>query len=219
MLAIVASAHDTGARDLAIRWRCHDAAVLSCEDLTARGWRYYAGRCGTSTAVIGGRTVSERVIDGVLTRRPWIFERELHHVAQEDREFCAAECNAFMLAWLTSLRCPVLNAPTPTSLAGPAWRPLQWRRLAAQLGIPIDAHSSPDQDNCALITVIGKAAFGCDDPTLTAPAIRLAAAAGTAVLSVRFRLKDDVRFVTASPWPDLRDDTICRAVERELLQR
>ncbi|MEO6836209.1 MAG: hypothetical protein ABI231_09955, partial [Candidatus Tumulicola sp.] len=138
MLVIVAARADAGAQDVAARWKAHDAELLTCEDLTSPGWRYHAGRPGTSTAVIGGRTVPESAIEGVLTRRPWVFERELARVAEADREFCAAEINAFLLAWLSSLRRPVLNAPTPMCLAGPAWRPLQWRRLAAQLNIPVD---------------------------------------------------------------------------------
>lgn len=219
MLVIVAARHDAGAQELAARWHAHDAVLMTCEDLATPGWRYYVGRPGASTAVIGGRTVPERAIDGVLTRRPWIFERELVHVAADDREFCAAESNALMLAWLSSLRCPVLNAPTPTSLAGPAWRPLQWRRLAVQRGIPVDAEATSPGDDCALVTVVGRRAFGTDDAELASWATQLAATAGTTLLAVRFRLEGGARFVAASPWPDLRDEAVADAVERELLQR
>jgi hypothetical protein len=218
MLVIVAARHDAGAQELAARWRGHGAALLTCEDLAAPGWRYYAGCPGTSTAVIAGRPVPETAIHGVLTRRPWVFERELTHIAAADRAFCAAESNAFLLAWLSSLRCPVLNAPTPACMAGPAWRPLQWRRLAVQLDIPVVAEPARPDDDDAIVTVVGARTFGTDAAQVASWAGRLAAAAGTSLLAVRFQLETPARFVSASPWPDLRDPAIAAAVERALLQ-
>ena len=73
--------------------------------------------------VAGGSVFPVSEVTGVLTRRPHVFEVELMQVAVEDRPFVAAEINAFLLAWLSSLRCPVINRPSGTcplrpSLAG-----------------------------------------------------------------------------------------------------
>jgi hypothetical protein len=46
----------------------------------------------------------------------------------------AAEMNAFLVAWLTSLTCPIFNRPTATSLCGPAWSVEHWRIQVARCG-------------------------------------------------------------------------------------
>src|SRR5579862_4790923 len=167
MLVIVAARGDSGADELAARWRKHDAAILTCRDLATRGWRYLAGSPGTSVAVVGGRIVKESAITGVLVRRPWVFEHELTHIASEDREYCAAENNAFLVAWLASLRCSVINPPSARCLGGPGWRGPQWYSQARRLGIPTNGSQQKGLDESYVsVTVVGERVFGTHDPQI-----------------------------------------------------
>ena len=108
--------------------------ILTCEDLSAPGWRHRLG--GASTAVIGGETVPAAGIRGVLIRRSHMLEWEPEHIVPGDRAYVAAEMTAFLRSWLSGLGCPVLNRPAPTCLSGPGWCREQWVQTAARLGIP-----------------------------------------------------------------------------------
>jgi hypothetical protein len=90
-----------------------------------------------STAVVDGQVVAVEEISGVLIRLPYVFEQELLHIVPGDRAYVAAEMQAFLISWLSRLKCPVLNRPTPSYLLGPNWRPQQWVYTAAQVGIPV----------------------------------------------------------------------------------
>ena len=56
--------------------------------------------------------------------------------SEADRAYAGAETSALWLSWLSSLPCRVVNAPSPGSLAGPWYPPLQWLYLAARAGLP-----------------------------------------------------------------------------------
>src|SRR5262245_50641677 len=136
MFVVLAYAHDAGAQALVQRWCAHgeDAALLTCADLSRPGWRYVGGSV-SGQAVINGQLISTREIDAVITRIPAVGEAELVHVHEDDRRYAAAEMQAFLLAWLMSLECPVLNRPTPSNLGGPSWSVAQWVRRARRLGL------------------------------------------------------------------------------------
>jgi hypothetical protein len=136
MLVVLASRHDPVAQKLVSIWQPLDCRILSCEDLSEVGWKDYSSLLKESRAVVSGKIVPYKQIKGVLTLRPAIFKEELLHIKQSDRNYIAQEMNAFLLHWLNSLRCPVLNPPTPLCLSGSNWRPEQWVRAAATLGIP-----------------------------------------------------------------------------------
>jgi len=53
-----------------------------------------------------------------------------------DRAYAHAEWNALLLSWMGSLRCPVINPPTPSCLAGATRTPLSMLALAARVGLP-----------------------------------------------------------------------------------
>jgi hypothetical protein len=122
MLVIVASRYDSEAQALASRWGDHDAHVLSCQDLSVTGWRNCLPDRRASTAVIGGRVISDADITGVLTLLPCVMTHELLHIVPEDRAYVAAEMMAFLVSWLHGLAAPVINRPTPVCLMGPNWR-------------------------------------------------------------------------------------------------
>ena len=122
MLLIVAQRNDLAARSLAERWRSRGAALLTARDLSMPGWKFDLPAQGPSRLIAEGRPFSSSQIAGVLTRLSAVPATELDHVAAEDRAYVSSEMTAFLLAWLSSLPCPVLNRPDTQ-------RPL-WARLA-----------------------------------------------------------------------------------------
>ena len=222
MLVIIASRHDGVARRLADRWAVHEAALLTCEDLSAAGWCHPVGAANRSTAVVGGRVVAVEGITGVLTRRPYVVEQELGHIVPADRAYVASEMTAFLLSWLSSLECPVLNRPTPSGLSGPNWWPEQWTYAAARFGLPVhpvrrrtvladDAPAAADPPPLT-VTVVGERCIGPVDPALAAQARRFASAVGVDLLAVHFSGPEPgADFLGADLWPDLSAPEIADA--------
>jgi hypothetical protein len=218
VIIVIASRYDEVAAALAARW---DAALLTPVDLSATGWRYYVAAPELGTAVGGGQRVPNSEIAGVLTRLPVVYEQELDHVDAEDRAYVACEMKAFLLAWLSALRCPVLNRPSPECLCGPAWRTEWWVGLAARLGIPVQPLRRdstvgfvPDcAPSGAVVTVVGERCFGSVDSSVAEHARRLASAAAVDLLEVRFTGPDyGSRFVQANLCPDLSTPEVADAV-------
>ncbi len=223
MIVVVASSHDTRARNIVAHWGSQCAAMLTAEDLSRPGWSFSAPRTSGGVAVIGGERVRCSEISGILTLRPCIFQGELADIHADDRAYVAAEMNAFLLAWLAAQSCPVLNRPSAWCLAGPNWRPEQWTQAAARVGIPVHTRrrhvpgaGSASEDAIAEVIAVGERTFGFDDLIFAGWARRLARAAGVALLCARFS-QEDRRFLSAHPWPAFRDDGALAAV-RELLE-
>ncbi len=190
MIVIFASSWDESAATLAARWASHHASLLTSDDLSRAGWRHHLGSPETSTAVVAGRIVPVQEITGVLIRWPGVFAPELTQIVETDRDYVAEEMRAFLVSWLSSLKCPVVNRPTPLNLTGPAWRLEQWTHVAARLGISVNAiHRRVVQGSgidrtealtasAATVTVVGDRCFGAVDETLRRHARQLADAAG-----------------------------------------
>lgn len=209
MLVIVAAPHDPLAQLLVARWNAYGAGLLTCADLSTRGWRHSLKTTASSTSVISGQVVATQSIRGVLTRMASVYPHELSDIVCEDRSYVATEMTAFLLSWLSSLSCPVLNEPTPTCLAGPYMRQEQWMRLAAAVGIPICTLQSsthipePPSEDSVPVTVVGSNYFGAVTSTLATQARRLADAAHVDLLTVYFSSSEaGASFIKADLWPD-----------------
>jgi hypothetical protein len=229
VLVVLASRHDPRAEEIVGRWTPDGGALLACEDLSMRGWRYEPHEPRAAVAVVGGRPVPCDAIAGVLTLRPSILAEELVAVVPADRQYVAAEMNAFLVAWLASLRCPMLNRPTATCLSGPHWRPEQWRHTAARLGIPAQplrrrVPYRPDDGEeragpeCVDVTVVGERRFGTDDETLARWTRRLADVANVDLLTARFSgAGADYAFIGATCWPEQFTPPVMDAMRDYLL--
>ena len=55
--------------------------------------------------------------------------------ATADRDYARMEMFALLLSWLANPGCPVINRPAPNALAGSAYRPPMWHRLAQIAGL------------------------------------------------------------------------------------
>jgi hypothetical protein len=228
MLLVVASRQDQNANELVARWAPRRATLLACEDLCHHGWQFDPGNPERGWLVAGGSVMAVSGITGVLTRRRHIFGVELTEIAIEDRPYVAAEINAFLVAWLSSLRCPVINRPSGISLCGPSLRAEQWVCLAASVGIRVKPArrkaymgtiSSPalsEVQELSEVIVVGEHWFGLVDDYLGALAVRLARAAGAELLSITF---DQETFAGASSLPVLNSEPVIGAVLERLEAR
>jgi hypothetical protein len=224
-LLIIASARDEKARQLATLWEGAGARLLLPRDFTRPGWRYQPGRIETSIASAGGESIPAQQISGVLTRLGNVAEDELIEIVPSDRAYVAQEINAFLVAWLSALRCPILNRPGTVCLSGPNWRPEQWVHAAAQAGIPVIAarrHVPPDGSlsvappcaPLATVTIVGKHCFGSKDRCLQDGARRLARCAKVEFLAVTFAGSGkDARFWSANLWPEISAPDLATAIQ------
>jgi hypothetical protein len=214
VIVIVASRYDMPARRLCERWAGHGGCLLTSEDLSVCGWRYYPKNADQFTAILGGHHISQPEIRGVVTRLSWIWEGELRDIVGGDRAYVAAEMSAFLLCWLSGLTCPVLNRPTASCLNGPGWGREQWAAAARKAGMRVEpfrrraglalSADEPHQPVTVMVTVVGERCLGQVDEALLLQARRLAAVAGTDLLGVQFSASEaDARFVAATTCPDL----------------
>jgi hypothetical protein len=200
VLAVVASAHDPVARSLVRNWASADAVLVSAEDLTSQGWVFRTGDPAGGSLVAEGQRVPVRSLRAVVTRRPAVVAEELPWIDRADRVYVAAELNAFLVAWLSALTCPVVNRPSAVSLSGPGWGPARWERA----GVSRAADCSHE------VVVCGSACFGARGESEAAAALELARRAGVELLGVRF--SDDGMPAGASELPRLDSDEVRQAL-------
>jgi hypothetical protein len=222
MIIILASRWDPSAEAMAACWAHRPVGVMTPQDLCVSGWRQHLGvgksaRNSSDVAVAQRRLLPQREITGVLTRLPWVTDGEVLEVVAHDRGYVATEMTAFLLFWLSRLRCPVLNRPTPTCLSGPYWRAEKWVHVAARAGIPVQAVRRDTRSESApnalpptmpvAVTVVGRRIFGEAHPELLNQSRRLAELADVALLTVRFAgAERGAAFIGADTFPALDDE-------------
>jgi hypothetical protein len=157
-------------------------------------------------------------LSGVLCRLAAVRPCELLEIVPEERQYVAAEVTAFLLAWLDTLPCRVVNAPSALCLSGPGWRREQWLYAAWRLGIPalatvrrvVPGRASADlaKAHTAAVTVVGSSC-ATGPPQLMALAQRLAGAARVDLLTVWFAQAGTGYAVTgADAWPDVSTSSV-----------
>ena len=235
MLVVAGARRDPIAREVAAQW---GAALLTERDLSRAGWRHQPGAPQHGTAVVDGQVLPASAIDGVLNRLPGVQPGDLTHIVAADRDYVAQEMSAFLLSWLATLPCPVLNRPGPVQNGALHWLPVQWVRLASRLGIPVLPVSwrlaphgrqsdpslpdpSPDMGAApTTVTVVGRRCTGDVDPELAGHALRLSRASGIPLLGLTFSGSGPgARLLAADPWPDVSDPLLARDVKTYLRRR
>lgn len=236
-LLVIASLQDAVARHLVAHFRAAgaDSCLMLCPDLARPGWRLEVGT-GEAASLHG--QVAEQALDvgsirGVVTRLWAVSAQEIPFIHEEDRLYAAAEMQAFLLAWLAALRCPVLNAPSPGCLAGPSWSYEQWlamvhaakirarpfRRHLVYQAAPASQALQPqapwgDTGPTLDVSIVGTRCFGAPDDAHAGAALRLARAAGVDLLRVVFA-RDGAQepvFIHADYWINAADPAIADAI-------
>jgi hypothetical protein len=218
---IIASVADAASRELAAGWAPADVRCISPAECCAPGWSHFVAAPGCRGAIaIAGSVIPEQEITGLLTRTPWVSRYELPQIDEADRDYVATEVSAFLLSWLASRDCPVVNRPMPGCLAGPPWGERQWLAAAAAAGLRTTTLGTDRLgEGRAIVTVVGRQCFGEADSELQASSLRLAELAQVELLDVHFdRAEAYASFVGANPFPPL-DDIGVRAALFALLQK
>jgi hypothetical protein len=70
----------------------------------------------------------------ILNRLSYVDPAQFANAPEADREYARMEMFALMLSWLASTALRVVCRPTASSLAGCAYRPVVWRRMAQRAG-------------------------------------------------------------------------------------
>lgn len=220
MIAVLARANDVEAEALVSRWAAADARLLSPADLSRRGWVHRPSVRG-SVAMVDGEPVPVRELTAVVTRLLFVTEPDVGCIVAADRSYVASEMSAFLLGWLSSLPCPVVNRPSPLGLAGPNLRPEGWMALAWQVRIPVrpvkrdqDGYDIPEATGSREeVTVIGTRALGAASARARERALRLARHAGVDIMVAGFDAADpDEPLVDAHVWPDLTRPDVADAL-------
>lgn len=209
MILVVASAVDRAAAEF-VRRAGGGARLLTPASLSLPGWRLSVPEREPPIMVVDGSRVPAAEISAVVIRLPHVSETELPHIAAADRSYAAAEMQAFLYALLSSLRCPVVNRPTPVCLAGRNWRLAQWAQAAREVGFTTagDLSHAP-----RAVSVAGGECFGASNPVLREAAVRLAAKAGVQLLRLWCGGGGSAPcFLGADLWPDISDPQIGAAL-------
>jgi hypothetical protein len=180
---------------------------------------------------VDGRRIPTADVTGVYTRLPCVSEQDLPHIEAQDRAYVAAEMTAFLLSWLSELRCPVVNRPSGSCLCGPSWRFERWVHFAGERGIairpirrhhryaPLEEPEATASSALVDVTVVGRRWFGDCDPQLGAQALELARGAGADLLDVTFDVGHaGARVIGAHVWPDVSLPGPASALRQLLVQ-
>lgn len=228
MLLVLSSIYDQYATAGAslLRAKGAEVAVITCHDLAQPGWKLTLE--DEPTLVVGGKPVAAKEIQGVVTRISGVTNAELPFMHFEDRDYAASEMQAFLLALLTTLKCPVFNRPQPGCLNGPPWITEQWIACAARAGVVVRpivrrayaggyAITAEQPADRRVVHVVGDDAFGDAPAPVRKAAIAVAKAAGVDLLRAVF----DVRgkppvFLDADPWVDISDKSVAEAIRKKV---
>jgi hypothetical protein len=211
-IAVLAHPRDASAARLVQAWQAHGARLLLPRDLSRPGWRMYVGGRGEEWFVAGEERLRVASLRGVLARLPAIEARDLDHLHEGDRDYAAAEMGAFLTAWLTALRCPVLNRPSASQLLGPQVGADHLPGLAARAGLSMCTRL-PLREQVCTVSVVGTRCIGTPPAALARQALRIADAAGASLLTLQFdSAADDAALVSAEPLVDIDDPAIAQAV-------
>jgi hypothetical protein len=142
MILVIASELDDVAEAAVATWPNGGAHLMRPRDLCSQGWRIEVGRTQQGTLVADGEPIAVECVNGVLNRLALVDERELVSIELSERRYVAAELTAFMFYVLSQLRCPMINRPTVSNLAGCDWRMDEWVYRGREKGIPFAPHSA-----------------------------------------------------------------------------
>lgn len=229
MIVVFASECDQYAKKLVGRWADRGSLLMTPADLSSVGWKCTSNAPRHSQYVLGRTIYNSSDISGVLVRATTVLESDLSHITPADRSYVAAEINAFMIYWLTTLGSLVINRPTPRSLSGPGWYPEHWMHCAASVGLHVrQIDSSVSLNHMVLsawppyaglpieLTIVGKHCFGYAHPDLMRKACALAQASKLDLVSFRFDGSTaNACFLEANVFPILDNEL----VEQALLAR
>ncbi len=176
-----------------------------------------------------GSTLKFENVSGVINRFDTMPTAHLDRAEKTERDYAATELQAFLLGWLASLECPVLNPPSPEWLGGSWHSPMAAAEIAAQVGLAcfptaVCSDTTPPPENSVTPT---EAHFVCNgrlfgplvDSQLRDALIGFAHAWGAPLVQIDMRRRSEgPAFVRASSFVDFPRGgaTLTRAIAQAL---
>ena len=114
--------------------------LLRSEDLAlgvSWGLRQDGPRVRTGLRFADGEALGSDETGGVFNRLRSVSVPQFEGSSPVDREYAALEMHAFLLSWLASLDCPLVNPAGPRSLGGDGTGAAEWLLLAGRAGLPV----------------------------------------------------------------------------------
>ena len=91
--------------------------MTGAEFTNGAGWEYHhPDHEAGAVTLVGGVRVPPGDLTGVFNRLQWLAPPPFPDEA--DRNYASSELFAYAIAWLTSLRCPVINPASPQGVSG-----------------------------------------------------------------------------------------------------
>jgi hypothetical protein len=108
-----------------------------------------------SISLSDGSVIKGDQILGVINRLIALPQAHLQRAAQGELAYAQSELYAFALGWLSTLACPVLNAPSPLALCGPDYPTIVSRHYAVSSGLKCSPETlTPDTADAPATPVI-----------------------------------------------------------------
>lgn len=114
----------------------------------ARFWEHRVGGDGAHLKIglHDGRTLCSSRIRGALNRIAAPSDTLIRRAVESDREYAAAEMQAFYLSWLNAVPGNVVNRPTPQGMSG-SWHHIsEWALMADRCGFKVPRYRQTDLD-------------------------------------------------------------------------
>ena len=129
------------------------------------------GAFSPSEITLGGTRTTAGAIDGVVSTISFFLPQEFYYITPADREYVCAEVSAFFVYFLSQLRCPRLNPPSPRRISGLGLHRLEWLKIAAAHGVPVwpflvrKGKTAREEGELRLVrsTIVGEEAWGDGD--------------------------------------------------------
>lgn len=146
--------------ELCARQGADNVALLTDAELSVgMGWSYSHEKniIRSKMRLSDGRSFTSDEVTAVFNRLRYLNAAHFTTFDDLDREYAVGEMFAFVLSWLTSLKCPVIN---PAGVRGFSYSNrnfLEWFKLAGEVGLPTRAaHFTTD---ARLMSAAGFSAF------------------------------------------------------------
>jgi hypothetical protein len=221
-IVVVGRSTDPSVQLLLEAWRDRPARLLAPPDLASPGIVHDPSDPARDRVVVEGQVMDAAAIGAVVVWLQSIQPFDLPRLREIDRAYAAGEATAFLMSWLASLACPVVNRPWGGALGGPGLSHGRWVRLAVQQGLAVEpaeveaalhapaAGQTPSRrpaaDPASIVVVGGEEAHaaGPAHPALIDQARRLARDGGADVAELRFAGHDaGAPFLSAGLLPAL----------------
>lgn len=210
---VLAEPHDiSAARVVAhLRRRGVRPIVAGGTELALACWDHRIDRSGNAVSRVrlsSGEEVRSEDVSAALVRLQYIGPLQFARSGPDDRNYAAQELHALMLSFLAGLRCPVLNPPHPTGLAGADVKAGNIARAARRVGLDLVREAQrrrADAHDRQAVLVVGSRSVAGDEVSgaIAQRCVELATALNLSLVRFAFDGGSRGRLLVVDTFPEL----------------